>query len=56
MTGSVDQMMVLCNSLERTVIQFDQLLRRAGWRIRTVHRRTGPNILLMSSIEAVPVL
>ncbi|KAF8719122.1 hypothetical protein AX14_011412 [Amanita brunnescens Koide BX004] len=49
-------MMVLCNSLERTVIQFDQLLRRAGWRIRTVHRRTGPNILLMSSIEAVPVL
>ena len=46
-------MTVLCNSLERTVTQFDPVLRRAGWRISAVHLQVGNNSTLVSSIEAV---
>ena len=56
MTGSVSQMMVLFNSLERMVPQFDQLLQHAGWWISTVHQRKGADITLVSLIEAIPVL
>ncbi|KAK2463352.1 hypothetical protein APHAL10511_004663 [Amanita phalloides] len=49
-------MLTLCNSFERTVAQFDQLLRCSGWNIVAVRRPTGVDMMLMASIEAVPIL
>ncbi|KIK61141.1 hypothetical protein GYMLUDRAFT_85119 [Collybiopsis luxurians FD-317 M1] len=47
------QMFHMFNSQERTLIHFQKLLLKAGWRIRRVNRREGANYL--QCIEAVPM-
>jgi len=48
-------MMVGFNSLERTIGQFEQLFRGAGWEITIVRRPTGKDAMALAAIEAVPV-
>ncbi|EKM59060.1 uncharacterized protein PHACADRAFT_181077 [Phanerochaete carnosa HHB-10118-sp] len=48
-------MHLLFNAQERTVAQFERLLRRAGWAIKAVHRSHENNGVFMQSVEAVAV-
>ncbi len=41
--------------LERTIGQFEQLFRGAGWEITIVRRPTGKDAMALAAIEAVPV-
>jgi len=47
-------MLTLLNGQERTIKQFDQLCKSAGWKITAVRRQHGP-VALHSAIEAVPI-
>ncbi|KAF8728516.1 hypothetical protein AX14_006537 [Amanita brunnescens Koide BX004] len=47
-------MLTMFNSQERTIRQFDQLFRSAGWKIAAV-RRGGIYVHLFSSIIAIPI-
>lgn len=49
------QMLTMFNSPERTIRQFDQLFRSAGWKITAVRRGPGFDVHLFSSIIAVPI-
>ncbi|KIL66636.1 hypothetical protein M378DRAFT_75009 [Amanita muscaria Koide BX008] len=40
---------------ERTIGQFDRLLKSAGWKIVAVHRQPGIDVAVTSGIEAVPI-
>ncbi|KAF8350308.1 S-adenosyl-L-methionine-dependent methyltransferase [Amanita rubescens] len=54
-TYSIDMcMLTLVNGQERTIKQFDQLCKSAGWKITAVRREPGV-VVLHSSIEAVPI-
>jgi len=48
-------MMVGFNSLERTIGQFEQLFRGAGWEITIIHHPIGKNAMALTAIEAVPI-
>jgi len=45
-------MMLACNSLERTIGQFDELFRSAGWKIINVGRGKSSEL---AGLEAVPI-
>ncbi|KAF8326437.1 S-adenosyl-L-methionine-dependent methyltransferase, partial [Amanita rubescens] len=45
----------ICNAGERTIGQFDQLFRSAGWKIVAVRRQPGVDLTQLSSIIAVPI-
>ncbi len=47
-------MLTVLNGQERTIRQFDQLLKSAGWKITAVRRQRGVDVAFLSSIEAVP--
>lgn len=47
-------MFALFNSQERTITQFEALLRRTGWKLTLVRRQEGDGTFLQS-IEAVPM-
>ncbi|KAF8626087.1 hypothetical protein AX15_005085 [Amanita polypyramis BW_CC] len=56
MTYIVDMcMMVVHNSQERTIDQFDRLLKSSGWKISAVRRQTSTGTMVLSTIEAVPI-
>jgi len=48
-------MLIMYNGQERTIRQFDQLFKSAGWKITAVHRQPAVDVSLLSSIEAVPI-
>ncbi|KAF8626778.1 hypothetical protein AX15_004696 [Amanita polypyramis BW_CC] len=48
-------MLLLFNSTERTIHQFDSLFKRAGWQIKVINRAKGKDTLFVSAIEAVPI-
>ncbi|KAA1478056.1 S-adenosyl-L-methionine-dependent methyltransferase [Dentipellis sp. KUC8613] len=47
-------MFVVLNAQERTVGQFDRVLKNAGWKISMVHRHESDSTFLQS-VEAVPI-
>ncbi len=49
------QMLALYNSRQRTVRQFDEVFKRAGWKITTVRRQIGIYATAFAAIEAVPI-
>ena len=49
------QMLTMFNSQERTIRQFDQLFRSAGWKITEIRRRPRIDVHFLSSIIAVPI-
>ncbi len=48
-------MMTLFNAQERTIRQFDQLFKSAGWKITAVRRQPDVDVTLNASIVAVPI-
>ncbi|KAF8351882.1 S-adenosyl-L-methionine-dependent methyltransferase [Amanita rubescens] len=48
-------LMSLCNGGERSIGQFDQLFKGAGWKITAVRRQPGVDLTLFASIVAVPI-
>ncbi|KAM6501378.1 S-adenosyl-L-methionine-dependent methyltransferase [Amanita muscaria] len=48
-------MMMACNSQERTIGQFDELFRKAGWKIVAVRHGSATRPLALAAIEAVPI-
>ncbi|KAF8351901.1 S-adenosyl-L-methionine-dependent methyltransferase [Amanita rubescens] len=51
----IRQMLALLNGQERTIRQFDQLFKGAGWKITALCWQRGVNVALLSSVEAVPI-
>lgn len=47
-------MFALFNSQERTITQFESLLRNTGWKLAIIRRQEGDSTFLQS-IEAVPL-
>ena len=47
-------MLSMLNGQERTIKQFGQLCKTAGWKITAVRRQPGV-VAIHSSIEAVPI-
>ncbi|KAF8334399.1 S-adenosyl-L-methionine-dependent methyltransferase [Amanita rubescens] len=48
-------MLTLYNSHQRTVRQFDEVFKSAGWKITTVRREIGIYATAFAAIEAVPI-
>ncbi|TFY59550.1 hypothetical protein EVG20_g7747 [Dentipellis fragilis] len=48
------QMFVVLNAQERTVRQFERVLKSAGWKINMVHRHESDSTFLQS-VEAIPI-
>ncbi|KAM6503651.1 S-adenosyl-L-methionine-dependent methyltransferase [Amanita muscaria] len=48
--------MLLFNAQQRTVAQFDRLLKSAGWQIKNISFPSGFEAAVSGSIEAVPIL
>jgi hypothetical protein len=48
-------MMLAFNSSERTINQFEELFKNAGWQIVAVRRPESRDAVHLASLEAVPI-